>query len=386
MRILFGIDVLQRDQFALLKNKKFGLLTNLSAVNTRLQTTYRLCVEQDAGKLTAIFTPEHGFGGAAPDGVVVASGTDARTGVPIHSLYATHYRATPEMLKDVEVVVCDIQDIGVRYYTYLWTVSLMLEEAGKHHIPVIVLDRPNPLGKFVCGLPVYPEMESLVGRYNIPVCHGMTMGELVLMFNDRWNPNPAQLQVIPCEGWQRTQRWNDSGLPWIPTSPAMPHFSTVQHYPGACLVEGTNLSEGRGTSLPFEIIGAPWIEGFALADHLNEQQWAGVRFRVHHFRPTASKYAGEDCAGVQAHITDGRVFHPFHVWLAVLREVRNLYPDYFAWIEPPAGYEPHIDYLAGSCHLRQLMDDGAALAEILADEQSFCDSFITVAESYRLYD
>ncbi len=386
MNIRFGIDVCQRDNFAQVHGKTVGLLTNLSATNTHFQTTYRLFAEQNAGKLAAIFTPEHGFGGAVPDGVAVASAVDTRTGVPMHSLYATQYRPTPEMLANLDLIVCDIQDIGVRYYTYLWTVSLMLEEAGKHHIPIMILDRPNPLGAFVCGLPVYQEMESLVGRYNIPVCHGMTMGELVLMFNDRWNPHPAHIEIVRCEGWQRSQRWDALHLPWIPTSPAMPHFSTVQQYPGSCLIEGTNLSEGRGTSLPFEIVGAPWLDGFALADHLNAQQWAGVQFRFHAFRPTASKYAEQECSGVQAHITDYHAFHPLHVWLGVIREIRNLYPAHFAWVEPPIGFEPHIDYLAGSCHLRQGLDDGATLQQILADEQSFCDGFLTIAQSYQLYD
>ncbi|MCU0515170.1 MAG: DUF1343 domain-containing protein, partial [Anaerolineae bacterium] len=363
MTVYPGIDALRVEGSPLLKDRRVGLLTHPAAVDRQFNSTYRIFSAARGVKLAAFFAPEHGFMGTAADGAAIATGTDARTGLPVYSLYGDTLRPTPAMLATVDTIVIDLQDVGARYYTFLWTMSHVLEAAGQHGVEVVILDRPNPLGDRIYGLPVYPEMESFVGRYNVPVAHGLTMGEMATLINTRWTLTPATLHVVRCEGWQRAWRWSQTDLPWVMTSPAMPRFSTVLHYPGACLLEGTNLSEGRGTALPFEIVGAPWLEAVTLADHLNKKRLAGVRFRPHYFRPLAGQYAGQDCQGVQAHIVDEEAFHPLHTWLLVIREIRNLYPEDFAWQPPratPAGERYPFDLLAGSAEVRESIDDGAA--------------------------
>jgi uncharacterized protein YbbC (DUF1343 family) len=390
MTVRLGIDVLRAQAFAPLAGKRVGLFTHLAACAGDLVTTYQHLTQAEPVNVVALFAPEHGFAGAAPDGAHIDSSTDARTGLPIHSLYGKTRRPTADMLKDIDVVVVDIQDVGVRYYTFVWTMTYLLEACGEYGVAVIVLDRPNPLGDAIYGLPLYPEMESLVGRYNVPNAHGMTIGEMACMVNGSWSKHPADLTVIPCEGWQRAMRWHETGLHWIPPSPAMPHLSTVSHYPGACLIEGTTLSEGRGTALPFEIVGAPYIDGIWLADHLNKLGFSGVCFRPHLFRPTASKYAGQDCSGVQAHITDLAAYHPLHTWLGVLREIRHHYPADFGWTAPHAGVVSwgevcHFDLLTGSNNMREGIDDGARLAFLFRDEATYCQSFMERRRPYLIY-
>ncbi|MBW4438583.1 MAG: DUF1343 domain-containing protein [Pleurocapsa minor GSE-CHR-MK-17-07R] len=366
MSVLTGLEILRDNDFERLKGRRVGLLTNPSAVTRDLRSAYDLFRFAPNVDLKAIFSPEHGFAAAALDGAHVASSVDPRTGVPIHSLYGETLRPTPAMLEGLDVLVCDIQDIGVRYYTFAWTISYAIEAAGAAGLEVILLDRPNPLGDAVDGTPGAQAYLSIVGACPIPVQHGMTLGELMRLFNQRWNPTPAFLHVIACQGYARGMRWEETGMPFVPPSPAMPHLVTARHYPGACLVEGTNISEGRGTSLPFEVCGAPFIDAPALADHLNAQQLPGVRYRPHTFTPYANKYSGEVCHGVQAHIT-GPDYRPLLSWVGVIRALRHLYPDKFAW-RPPYGKPPALpfDLLAGSGTLRAQIDANVPL-ETLAE-------------------
>ena len=355
-----GLDVLIADEFRALRGRRVGLLTNPSAVDARLRSAYRVLADAPQVDLRALFSPEHGIAAVAADGAAVASGVDARTGVPIFSLYGETLRPTAEMLAQVDVIVCDVQDIGVRYYTYAWTVSHVLEAAGEHGVPVIVLDRPNPLdGVSVQGPLLERAVASFVGRFPVPVRHGLTLGELADMVNTTWNATPAELSVIACAGWERAQPWEQIGRPWVPPSPAMAHLSTLHHYAGACLLEGTQLSEGRGTALPFEVVGAPWIDGEALADRLNADGWAepmGARFRPHVFRPSASKWAGELCGGVQVHIVDAARWRPLEVWLGVLVTIYAMYPDRFAWLPEPESGPHHFDRLIGGRWVRQQIE------------------------------
>ncbi len=274
-----GIEVLRRDEFKPLRGLRVGLLTNPSGVDSTLISTVAILRREPDVRLAALFAPEHGVFAAAPDAERIPSTVDARTGLTVHSLYGEHFRPTRAMLADLDVVVCDLQDIGARFYTYLWTISHVLQALGEYGVPVLILDRPNPLGDTVAGPLLRPDCASFVGRYPIPIRHGMTLGELATLINATWNPQPADLTVIPCDGWGRSMTWEQTGLPFVPPSPAMPHLSTARQYPGACLIEGTTLSEGRGTALPFEIVGAPGIDGDRLADHLNGLGWSGVRFR-----------------------------------------------------------------------------------------------------------
>ena len=392
MTVLTGIDALLQNGFRWLAGRRIGLLTNPSGVDRQLSSTYDIFRRATEVNLTAIFTPEHGFAAAAPDAAHIDSTIDRRTGLLVYSLYGQTYRPTAEMLAAVDVIVCDIQDIGVRYYTYAWTITHILEAAGEAGVEVMILDRPNPLGGItIAGPPVEPGFESLVGRFSVPIQPGLTLGELAQLVNATWNPTPAALTVVRCENWRRAYTWEQTGLPWTPTSPAMPHCATVRQYPGACLVEGTNLSDGRGTALPFEIVGAPWIDAPALADHLNAQGWTGVRFRPHTFLPTTSKWRDQTCCGVQAHITAPDRWQPIAVWLGVIRAIRRLYPDQFHWLPPEsggveAGTVHHFDRLIGSDQVRQQIEAGVPLAEITANWDDFVRAFAEKRQPFLLYD
>lgn len=371
-----GIDRLVDEKFAAVRGLRVGLFTNPSAVNRDLATTYDLFRLSDAVNLTCLFNPEHGFSGAVADGVSVHSGIDVQTGLPVHSLYGASYRPTAEMLADVDVLVCDIQDIGIRYYTFLWTTTHVLEACGEYGIPVILLDRPNPLGGLkVCGGGLEPELASLVGRFSIAIQHGMTLAEAASMINERWNPHPAEVRVVTCDGWRRGMTWEQTGRPFVPPSPNMAHLSAVQQYAGACLIEGTTLSEGRGTPLPFEIAGAPGVDGWALAQQLNALNLAGVRFRSHQFQPSASKHAGELCGGLQVHITETQSFDALGVWLHVLLAMR----PYFDWL--PA----HFDRLIGDSHTRELIDRGESVTTIMGQWEAFRSDFEQQRQPYLLY-
>lgn len=378
----FGIDRLVDEEFALLQDQRVGLFTNLSAVDGELRSSY--LVFADHVQLTALFGPEHGLAGVAADGVTVPSSVDTRTDVPVHSLYGDSFAPTADMLADIDIMVCDIQDIGVRYYTFLWTVTYILEACGAHHVPVMILDRPNPLGDRIDGGTLAPHLASLVGRFPIPIQHGMTLGELALMFNDLWNPTPAALSVVRCEDWLRDQRWPEIKRPFVPPSPNMPHFTTALHYPGACLVEGTTLSEGRGTALPFEVVGAPYIDGLALATSL-DKQLSGASARPVQFQPAASKYAGEVCGGIQVHITDLAQYRPLEAWLTILKTIHDMYPAAFQWL-PRHGNLQHFDRLIGDETTRQQIESGQSIEDVIADWPAFHEAFRRQREPFLLYE
>ncbi|MFW5708852.1 MAG: exo-beta-N-acetylmuramidase NamZ domain-containing protein [Chloroflexota bacterium] len=382
----FGIDRLIDDDFAPLRDQRIGLFTNLSAVNRDLATTYDVFRQADRVNLTALFSPEHGLAGAVADGVAVASDVDPRTGLTVHSLYGTSYRPTHEMLTGLDVIVCDIQDIGVRYYTFLWTLTHILEACGEFNVPVMVLDRPNPLGGHIDGGSLDLSLASLVGRYPIPVQHGMTLGELALLINDTWNPAPALITVVTCDGWSRQQTWDEIGRTFVPPSPNMPRYVTALHYPGACLIEGTTLSEGRGTPLPFEVVGAPYIDAWALADAINALPLHGFRARPHQFTPTASKYSGQLCGGIHLHVVDTRTYRPLVTWLAILGLIRHMYPDQFAWlpVHQPDGLQ-HFDRLIGSAETRTLIDRGEALTDLTVGWNDVRHAFVELRRPYLLY-
>lgn len=366
MTVLTGLDRLVRDEFAPLAGRRVGLVTNPSAVDRTLRSAYRRFAEAPNITLAALFGPEHGFAGMAADGAPVEDAVDPRTGVPLYSLYGTTMRPTAEMLRGLDVLVIDLQDIGVRYYTYVWTVTHALEAAGEHGVLVVILDRPNPLGGVTVAGPLLEKSHSsLVGRFPVPIRHGLTLGELATMANALWNPTPAEIEVIKCEGWRRAMPWEDTGLPWVPPSPAMAHLETLWHYPGACLIEGTNLSEGRGTALPFQITGAPWIDAEVLTDRLIAEGWGegfGAGFRPHTFRPHDSKWAGQVCQGVQVHICDRARWRSLETWLGVIITIRALYPDHFEWLPPytadAEGALYHFDRLIGGAWMRKEIEAG----------------------------
>jgi len=383
MSVYLGIDVLRRQHFKPLKGKRVGLFTNPSGVDAQLRSTFNILSQSDDVNLVALFAPEHGVFGAVQDGVHIDTATEPHTGLPIFSLYGDTLEPTADMMQQVDVVVVDIQDIGVRYYTFMWTMTYLLEACGKYDVEMMVLDRPNPLGGKPAGSVLDEQFSTLVGRFPVSVQHGLTMGEMAMLVNRGWNPNPAELTVIPCESWTRDMQWFDTGLAWVSPSPNMPHFLTVLQYAGSCLIEGTNLSEGRGTTLPFEIVGAPWIDARQLTHAVNSKLDKQVCIaRPHVSRPSISKYADEDCYGIQLHIVNPRAFNALETWLMIIDVIRHLYPDDFAWLEPPnPKYPYHFDRLIGIPNIREEDD----LVRVLKSDSSLM-SYTNLWDNLTLYD
>ena len=372
-----GLDILVHEQAHLLANQQVGLVSMPAAVLPDL--TLSLDALQRAGiHVTALFGPEHGFGGMALDGAQVDNTIDPRAGLPVYSLYGAINEPTAEMLANVDVLVFDMQDVGVRFYTYLSTLFYVLRGAGKMNRPVFVLDRPNPItGTRTEGGPIVPGFESFVGIINIPIRHGMTLGELARYINVEYALN-ADLHVIEMHGWQRAMWFDETALPWVPTSPAMPHLSTATLYPGMCLLEGTNLSIGRGTALPFEICGAPWLDGYALAKALNGLQLPGVCFRETVFTPAIANHAGSECRGVQVHVTDRDSLRPVEMALHLIAIARCFSGDAWMW-------NPHFERLAGDGRLRPALEAGTSATEITASWTESISRFIHQREKYLLY-
>jgi len=372
-----GLDILVHEQTPPLANQGVGLVSMPAAVLPDL--TLSLEALRSAGiKVTALFGPEHGFGGAALDGVYVGNVTDPRTGLPVYSLYGMIKEPTPEMLANVDAFIFDMQDVGVRFYTYLSTLFYILSSAGKLDKSVFVLDRPNPItGSRIEGAPIAPGFESFVGIVDIPMRHGMTFGELAHYMNAEYALQ-ADLHVIELQGWQREMWFDETALPWVPTSPAMPHLSTAILYPGMCLLEGTNLSLGRGTALPFELCGAPWLDGYALAKAMNRLQLPGVRFRATIFTPSASNHAGSECGGVQVHVTDRDSLCPVEMALHLIVIARSFSGNSWMW-------NPHFERLAGDTTLRSALEGGTSVTEITASWTESISQFVHQREKYLLY-
>ncbi len=370
-----GLHVLLADQPALLHDRRVGVVTHPPAVMPNLTSAVEALREADVN-VTALFGPEHGFDGAAADGATVPDALDPRTGLPVFSLYGPTPEPTAAMLANIDVLVFDMQDIGARFYTYLSTLWHVLRGAARHARSVIVLDRPNPIGGTrVDGPLVAPGYESFVGVAPLPIRHGLTLGELARYFNAEFHMD-ADLTVVTMRGWQRSMWFDETGLPWVPTSPAMPHLSTATVYPGMCLIEGTNLSEGRGTALPFEIVGAPWLKGDTLARSLNRLDLPGVRFRPITFEPWAGKHAQQLCAGVQVHVIDRLRFEPIITGLRVIAAARAQQPDRFEF--HPSGF----DRLYGSARGREMIEAGESITAEWAAE---VDRFVATTPGYWLY-
>ena len=382
-RVVPGCERLLADA-DLIRGRRVGLITNHSGVDARLQSTADQLHQSDLCTLVALYGPEHGIRGAAQDGEHIAHSTDERTGVPTYSLYGQVRAPDAAMLAGVELMLFDIQDVGARFYTYLYTMSLSMVACAQAGIPFLVLDRPNPIGgQAIAGNCLDPAFASFVGQYPIPVRYGLSIGELARLFNEEYGIG-TELHVVAMEGWQRSFYWEDTGLPWVPPSPNMPSPETAVIYPGTCFFEGTNVSEGRGTAKPFEQFGAPFINGARLADALNSRALPGVGFRPVFFQPTAGKYAGETCEGVQVHVLDRAVFEPVGVGFEALAAVRRLYPSEFAW-RVPAGGIHNFDRLAGTDQIRRALDAGATVAELQAAWDEARQAFDAIRRRYLAY-
>ena len=325
-----------------LRGARIGALLHPASVSSTLEHASKILerLRGDLFQLCAFFGPQHGFLGQTQDNMIEwKSYEHPKLHIPVYSLYGEHREPTSEMLADLDALVIDLQDIGVRYYTFSWTLYLCLRACEKRGVQVIVLDRPNPInGVTVEGPPIEKGYESFVGMHPIPVRHGKTIGELATQFRDEAFPK-CRLSILPMKNWERATWFDQTGLPWVMPSPNMPTLETATVYPGMCLLEGTNISEGRGTTRPFEIFGAPFIDPEAICRELNNLKLPGVFFRENYFRPTFQKFAGELCGGTQIHVIDRDVYRSFQTGVEIIRSIRKLYPESFEWKQPPYEYE-----------------------------------------------
>lgn len=365
-----GLERLLEDPRRWLGSARVGLAANPTTVDRGLNHAADLLHRHPKVDLRRLFGPEHGLRGSAQDMVGVADDTDPGTGLPAVSLYGATFDSlapAPEQLADLDVLLFDVQDVGARYYTYAATMALCMRAARKCEVRVVVLDRPNPIGgTAVEGGGLDEGLENFCGLYPVPQRHGMTLGELARLYNETFGIG-CELDVVTCEGWSRSAYYDECGLPWVMPSPNMPTPDTALVYPGMCLLEGTNLSEGRGTTRPFELFGAPFIDGASLAEELRRQDLPGVLFRPCVIEPAFHKFKGERCGALQLHVSDRQAFEPYRTGLAVLVSVRKLWPESFAWRTEPYEFRddvPAIDLLTGRPAVRQAIDRGIGLDEV----------------------
>lgn len=389
-RTLTGLDLVDRLWPKDLHNARVGIVVHPASVNSRLEHAATVCMRSKKFKLTALFGPQHGILGQTQDNMIEWEGfRDAATGLPVYSLYGRTRKPRPEMLSDVDALIIDLQDVGSRYYTFIWTLELCMQacrEAGK---AIVVLDRPNPLaGQATEGPMLRTAFASFVGLRPLPVRHGMTIAEIGAYLRDTFHPG-LDYQVIPLQGWKRSMWFDQTRLPWAMPSPNMPTPDTALVYPGMCLFEATNISEGRGTTRPFEIFGAPFIHAETIVSVLKEFKLPGVVFRPLSFQPTFQKHAGLLCGGAQIHVTDRGKFKPFKTGVAVLKAIHNTYPRDFKWKQPPYEYEEislPIDILAGTDRLRKDIEAWRDIDEMEKWWKQEAKGFEKTRKKYLIYE
>lgn len=387
--IKIGLELFEKLWPRKLKGLRVGLLVHPASINHTLEHAVDLFIKLKTVELKALFSPQHGFRGETQDDMIESKGfEDRKTGLPVYSLYSHTRKPEPSMLSDIDVLVIDLQDIGSRYYTFIWTMDLCMEACMEINKSIVILDRPNPITGRISEGPVLDNAySSFVGRKPLPIRHGMTSGEIGNYLKNEFYPD-LDLYIITMKGWDRKMWFDKTGLPWVMPSPNMPTLDTATVYPGTCLLEGTNLSEGRGTTSPFEIIGAPFIDPEVFVRDLRSFRLPGVIFRPLYFQPTFQKYAGELCGGIQLHITDRNRFKPFKTGVAVLKSAHDLYKSSFRWKEPPYEYETEkmpIDILAGTDRLRKEIEKGEDIncMEEWWDEERH--QFIKLRREYLIY-
>jgi molybdopterin-guanine dinucleotide biosynthesis protein MobB len=384
----FGIDVLLENLWPV-AGRRIGLITNSSGVTAAGAPTWKALRTTPNVRLVRLFGPEHGLEGGAVYMEAVSSAIHKPSGLPVVSLYgstAEDLKPRREDFADLEAIVFDVQDVGSRYYTYIWTMLLAMEACAGSRLRFVVCDRPNPIGGDVEGAPQATGYLTFVGLHPIPVRHGMTAGELARLFAHERRLD-LDLVVCPVAGWTRETPWEKTGLPWVAPSPNMPTVDTALVYPGMCLLEGTNLSEGRGTTRPFEVFGAPWLDETELTEALNALALPGVRFLPHRFRPMFDKHAGAVCGGAQLHVTDRVAFRPFQTGLRVIEAARRLAPLDFRWRTEPYEYDtrPAIDLLTGSDRFRDIVERGGNLRAEITRHFDAAQPFLARREPCLLY-
>jgi uncharacterized protein YbbC (DUF1343 family) len=389
-KVQTGLDRVNEYQ-QLFKDKRVGIITNHTAYNSHQQHISDIFLEMDDVTISVLFGPEHGIRGSAEAGAKVESGKNPVSNIPIYSLYGETRKPTPGMLKDVDILVFDIQDIGARFYTYIYTMAYAMAAAAEQGIAFVVLDRPNPInGIKVEGNILESEFASFVGLFPIPVSHGMTVGELAKMFNEEgWLTNgiKADLTVIPMKNWHREFWYDETGLPFIKPSPNIPDLESATVYPGVCLLEGTNVSEGRGTANPFQIFGAPWINGARLAERLNILNLSGVAFKDTLFTPvsiagvaTHPKYENNMCFGVKIKVTGRNQFQPYRTGIHIVYTIHQMYPDSLKW------RIRHFDRLCGSASIREAILNGTEAERLFVTWQERFNKFMEKRRKYLIYN
>jgi len=388
-KVLTGLEVMLLERPKLLKGKRIGLLAHQASVDSRARSTFDCLVEDLKYEVVRIFGPEHGFAASAQD--MIGVGGNYHKGVEVVSLYGSSFESLfpqKEQLQDLDWLIVDLQDIGSRYYTYFTTLGFCMERCAEIGLPVLLLDRPNPIGgNLTEGNLAHEGIRSFVGWYPLPVRHGMSIGELALWLKDKLSLN-LQLEVVQMREYRRSMWYDECNLLWVLPSPNMPTLDTATVYPGGCLLEGTNLSEGRGTTRPFELFGAPWLDAETIIRAIKSHNLEGVVFRATSFRPTFHKYAGTDCNAIQVHVTDRERFRPYLCYLLLLREISMHHSADFLWREERYEFVDDpiaIDLLSGSPQLRHLIEAGASGADIEKASQKGLEDFLRERKQFLLY-
>jgi uncharacterized protein YbbC (DUF1343 family) len=391
MKVLSGLDVVTRSIPSGLRGKKLGLLCHSSSIASDYRHITEIFGSSKECSLAVMFGPQHGLSGQTQDNMIEwESTTDPVLGIPVYSLYGAHRKPTPEMLEGLEVLVADLQDVGARLYTYIWTVKLCMEACAEAGIPLWILDRPNPIGRVPVDGPVLSEEYfTFVGGACIPLCHRMTIGEMALWLREKYIPG-CELHIVRAEGWNRNSMYGETGLPWVLPSPNMPTQQSATVYPGTVLAEALNVSEGRGTVIPFELIGAPWIDGRRLLQEMRSRNLPGCSFRMHDFIPTFNKYTGEYCRGIQIHVTEASLFKPVATALHLFDAIIRTSPESaMKFNPPPYEYEYRLmpfDILSGDSRMREVLTMGLSLKEETERWQAQTEIFISDFRHIALYN
>lgn len=385
-----GIGRFVKDPPGWIKDARLGLLANQASVDSRFEHASMLLARAFPGQMTAFFNPQHGFQGEKQDNMAESGHSRAPLlNVPIFSLYGETRTPSPEMFDHIDVLLVDMQDVGARVYTFIYTLAYCMKAAGKRDKKVVVLDRPNPIGGLLTeGNLLKKDLCSFVGLFPIPMRHGLTIGEIARLWKGAFGMD-CDLEVAPMRGWQREMLFADTGLPWVMPSPNMPTPDTTLVYPGQVIWEGTNVSEGRGTTRPFELFGAPFIEPTRLKERIAKRRINGVVFREAWFQPTFHKWAGEVCGGFQLHVTDPWSYRPYYTTLCLLQDIASLYPDNFAWRQPPYEYEYEklpIDLILGDDAVRCALEKGDDLIDLTASWEDDSAPFEELRRQFFLYE
>jgi uncharacterized protein YbbC (DUF1343 family) len=388
-RVASGLEVFVHDPPSWAKGARMGLLCHPASVTAALEGARELMARHFPGQLQVLFSPQHGLLGEKQDNMISSLDfLDPLLKLPVISLYGPRMTPPPDSLEKIDAVLVDLQDVGTRVYTFAATLAKVMEAAAAAGVKVAVLDRPNPIGgEQVEGNILRPEWASFVGPYPLPMRHGLTLGELARYYNATQKIG-CDLEVIPAQGWRRRDYFDATGLPWVLPSPNLPALESALVYPGQVLLEGTNLSEGRGTTRPFELWGAPFLEPARIKTRLGKIPLPGVVLREAFFEPTFHKWAGELCYGFQLHVTDRLAFKPYFTTLALLGVIREMYPEDFAWRQPPYEYETErlpIDLLTGDAAIREGLDKGTPVTEMEASWQGERGEFLEARREFLIY-